>query len=200
MPGAVRELSAGEWEDMRDSYDRRLGPDAGRIAEIEARERGGPADREERAARITGDRVGGIRAALKGAGRGRTLADAAQRATGDARALGDLYRDQGESLATVMSEWSGEGAERKKLREALAATARNLERARGSLVQATETAEAMSASAARSGVLQKMGGVEAEASNAADRLKARWQRERAMRDREREQRERSAAERERGVR
>src|SRR5712692_7422105 len=98
---AVPDALAGEWEKMRESYDNTLRTHEKRIAEIEAKERGVPADQEERADKITRDRITGIRASLKGGGKGKSLADAAEKAPGDARALVDLYREQSGYLDIV---------------------------------------------------------------------------------------------------
>jgi hypothetical protein len=85
---------AGEWENMRESYDNKLKAHAKRIAEIEARERGVPADQEKRAEKITRDRISGIKGSLKsGGGKARSLASAAERAPRDAKALIDVSRE-----------------------------------------------------------------------------------------------------------
>ena len=81
------------------------------------------------------------------------------------------------------------------LREALAALPKNLERASANLERAIEVAETTTMRVSESGVLEKVGRIEAE-----EKERARWQREQATRERERLQREREAAERERGVR
>ena len=193
-------VAAGEWENMRASYDSKLRAHAKRIAEIEARERGVPEDQEKRADKITRDRLTGIKASLKGGGKARSLADAAERASGDARALADVYREQGEYLDTVTSEWGAEGAARRKLRESLASLQKNLERANANLARAIEVAETTAMHVPQSGVPEKVARIEAEAKEAGDRLTARWQLERAAREREQLQREREAAERARGVR
>jgi len=192
---AVPDGLAGEWETMRESYDNKLRAHAKRIAEIEARERAGPADQEKRADKITRDRIAGFTGSLKGGGKARSLADTAERASGDARALIDVYREQGEYLAIVMSEWRAEGAERRKVRESIATLPKNLERANANLARAIEVAETTTMDVPRSGVLEKAARIEAEAKE-----RARWQHERAARERERQQREREAAERERVVR
>jgi hypothetical protein len=186
---------AGEWETMRESYDNTLRAHAKRIAEIEARERGLPADREKRADKITRDRITGIKASLKGGGKARSLAEAAERASGGAGALIDVHREQGEYLDIVVSEWRGEGSERRMLRESSAALAKNLERANARLARVIEIAETTTMRVPQSGVLEKVARIEA-----AEKERARWQREQAARERERLQREREAAERERGVR
>jgi hypothetical protein len=192
---AVPDGLAGEWETLREGYDNTLRAHAKRIAEIEARERGVPADPEKRAEKITRDRITGIKGSLKGGGKARSLADTAERASGDARAFIDVDREQGAYLDIVMSEWRAEGAERRILREALATLAKNLERAKTNLARAIEVAETTTLRVPQSGVLEKVGRIEA-----AEKERARWQREQATRERERLQREREAAERERGVR
>ncbi|HWN91214.1 MAG TPA: hypothetical protein VNQ15_07375, partial [Verrucomicrobiae bacterium] len=192
---AVPDGLAGEWENMRESYDNTLRAHAKRIAEIEARERGVPVDPEKRAEKITRDRITGIKGSLKGGGKARSLADAAERASGDARAVIDVDREQGAYLDIVMSEWRAEGAERRKLRESIAALRKSLERANADLATAIEVAETTTMRVPQSGVLEKVARIEAEAKE-----RARWQHERAARERERQQREREAAERERGVR
>ena len=192
---AVADGLAGEWENMGERYDSTLRAEAKRIAEIEARERGVPADQEKRADKITRDRITAIKGSLKGGGRARSLADAAERASGDARALIDVYREQGEYLDIVMSEWRTEGVERRKLRESTATLQKSLERANASLTRAIEVAETTTMRVRQSGVLEKVARMEEEA-----KARARWQREQAARERERQQREREAAERERSGR
>jgi hypothetical protein len=183
----------GEWENMRDSYDTKLRTHAKRIAEIEARERG--PDQEKRADKITRDRITGIKGALKGGGKARGLAETAEKASGDARSLIDVSREQGEYLDIVIGEWGTEGAERKKLRESIATLPKNLESANANLARAIEDAETTTTRVPRSGVLEKVARIEA-----AEKERARWLREQATLERERQQRERGAAERERGVR
>jgi len=192
---AVPDGLAGEWETMRENYDSKLRAQAKRITEIEARERGAPADPEKRADKITRDRITGIRSSLKGGGKARSLADTAERASGGARALSDVSREQGEYLDVVLGEWGAEGAERRKLRESTATLQKNLERANASLARVIEVAETTTMLVSQSGVLEKVGWLEAR-----EKERARWQRDQATRDRERQQREREAAERERGVR
>lgn len=186
---------AGEWENMRESYDNKLRTHAKRIAEIEARERGVPADQEKRAEKITRDRITGIKGSLKGGGKARSLAETAEKASGDVRALIDVYREQGEYLDIVISEWGTEGAERKKLRESIATLQKNLESANANLARAIEVAQTTTTRVPRSGVLEKVARIEA-----AEKERTRWLREQAALERERQQRERGAAERERGVR
>jgi hypothetical protein len=186
---------AGEWESMRESYDNKLRTHAKRIAEVEARERGVSADQEKRADKITRDRITGIKGSLKGGGKARGLAEAAEKASGDARALIDVSREQGEYLDIVISEWGTEGAERKKLRESIATLQKTLESANANLARAIEVAEATTRRVPESGLPEKVGRIEA-----AEKERARWLREQAALERERQQRERGAAERERGVR
>ena len=186
---------AGEWENMRESHDNKLRPHAKRIAEIEARERGAPANQEKRADKITRDRITGIKTSLKGGGKARSLADTAEKASGDARALIELSREQGEHLDSVMSEWRAEGAERRKLRESFATVSKNFERTSVNLARAIEVVETTTVLGSQSGVLEKIARLEAQAKE-----RAKWQLDQATRERERLQREREAAERERGVR
>jgi len=186
---------AGEWESIRESYDNKLKANAKRIGEIEARERGVPADQEKRADKITRDRISGIKGSLKGGGKARSLAETAEKASGDARASIDVYREQGEYLDIVTSEWGTEGSERKKLRESIATLQKNLESANASLARAIEGADATVRRVLESGLPEKAGRIEA-----AEKERARWLREQAALERERQLRERSAAERERGVR
>jgi hypothetical protein len=195
IPGAW----AGEWDNMRENYDNKLRPHAKRIAEIEAREREGSGDPEKRATKITRDRIAGTSASLKG-GKARTLGDTAERAAGNASALADVYREQDAYLGIATSEWGADGAERKKLRESMASAQKNLERAGADLAMAVEAAETTVTRVPRSGVLEQVARLEAEAKEVGDRLRAIWQQEQAARERERLQRERAAAERERGVR
>jgi hypothetical protein len=192
---AVSDAPAGEWEKIRESYDNALRTYEKRIGEIEAKERGIP-DQEQRADKITRDKVAAIRGSLKGGGKGKSLADAAEKASGDARALPDLSREQGEYLDVVTSEWGAEGAERKKLREALATAQKNLERVNANLAR---TAKATTAGAKPSDLLEKTARIEALVNEASQRLKARWQLEQSARERETKQREREAAERARGA-
>src|SRR5215510_15277244 len=110
---------AGEWENIRERYDNVLRAHEKRIKEIEAKESGIP-DPQQRATKITSDKLGSARASLKGGGKGLSLVQAADRASGDPRALADLYREQSAYLDAVTSEWGAERAERKKLREAVA--------------------------------------------------------------------------------
>ena len=187
---------ADEWERMRESYDNKLKAYAKRITEIEARERGLPADQEKRADKITRDRISRMKSSLKGGGgKARSLANAAERAPRDAKALVELSREQGEYLDIVMSEWRADGTERRKLRGLITTLAKNLEHARANLARATEVAEATTRRVPDSGLPEKVGRIEA-----AEKERARWLREQATLERERQQRERSAAERERGVR
>jgi hypothetical protein len=187
---AVSVAVAGEWDSIRESYDNALRANEKRIKEIEAKESGIP-DPQQRADKITSDKAGSARTSVKGSGKGRSLVQAADRASGDASALPDLYREQSEYLTVVTSEWGAEGAERKKLREALAGSQKNLERANASLANATKATEGV----VPSDVLEKAAQIEATVNEAAERLRARWQLEQAAREREAKQREREAAER-----
>jgi len=161
---------------------------------------GESADQEKRADKITRDRITGIKGSLKSGGKTRSLADTAERASGDARALIDVYREHGDYLDIVMSEWGTEGVERRKLRESIAALQKSLGHANADLATAIEIAETTTMRVPQSGVLEKVARIEAGASEARQLLSARWERERAVREREREQREREATDRARGLR
>ena len=129
---------------MRESYDTKLRAHEKRITEIEAKGRGVSADPEKRADGITRDRVAEIRASLKGGGgAAKRLAELAEKAPGDAKALVDVYKGQSEHLDVVTREWGADGAERKKLREAIAALQKNLALISTSLAMAAEAAGAM---------------------------------------------------------
>jgi hypothetical protein len=200
---AVPDAFTVELERMRESYDSTLRAHEKRIREIEAKGRGASADPEKRADGITRDRAADIRASMKGGGgAGKRLAELAEKASVDAKAWVDVYRGQSEHLDTVTREWGADGAERKKLREASTALQRNLALTRTNLAVAAETAEAMKTQVQESGVLEKVARIEAGASEARERLSARWERERIVRERERErrEREREAGERARGLR
>ena len=192
---AVSDAPAGEWEQIRESYDNALRTYEKRIGEIEAKERGIP-DQQQRADKITRDKITSVRTSLKVGGKGKSLADAAEKASGDAKALPDLSREQGEYLDVVTNEWGGQGAERKKHRDAMAAVQKNLERANANMVKAAKAAT--SSSAQSSDVLEKATRIDAAVTEAGDRFRARWQLEQAAREREAKQREREAAERARG--
>lgn len=165
---AIPDGRAGEWETLRDRQESTLKAHARRLAEIEARAAG--PDQFRRAEKITRDRITASEGPLKGAGaRARSLED--------------------------MNEWRGEGAERRKLREALATGQKNFEGANARLGSTIEVAEATALRVPRSGVAEKVGRIEAEA-----KARASWQREQDRLERERQQRDRAAAERERGLR
>jgi hypothetical protein len=191
---AVSDALAGEEEKIRENYDNALRTYEKRIGEIEATERG-VLDQQQRADKITRDKVASVRTSLRGSGKGKSLADAAEKASSDARAMADLYREQSEYLVT--SEWGAQGAERKKLREAMATVQKNFELFNANLARA---AKETSASVKPSDVLEKATRIDSAVSEAGERLRARWQLEQAARERESQQRERQAAERARGAR
>jgi len=198
---AVMGALAGELEKMRESYDSKLKAHEKRILEIEAKGRGASANPEKRADGITRERIADIRASSKaGAGATRRLAELGERASADAKALVGLYKGQSEHLDVVTGEWGADGTERKRLREAIIALQKNLGLARANVAMATEAAGEMKTRVEQSGVLEKVARIEAVASEARERLSARWEHERAAREREREQREREAADRARGLR
>ena len=95
----------------------------------------------------------------------------------------------------VRRQDKAEGAERRRLRESIAALRKSFERANADLATAIEVAETTTMRVPQSGVLEKVARIEA-----AEKERARWLRAQAALDRERQQRERGAAERERGVR
>jgi hypothetical protein len=196
VPGA----GASEWDRMRERQRDALRAAEGRIAEIESKERAGPADREKLADKITRDRIARVRASLKSGGESRRLVDAAERGSKEAKALVDVYEGQDELVVAVTREWGANGAERRKLREARATLQRELELIKRNLALAIEALGATAARVPESGILERLARSETAASEVGERLSARWQREYAAREREREQREREAAARERGVR
>lgn len=183
-----------EWNNIRENYARTIRSNKKRIADIAAREGGVSSDEETRAAKITQDRVAGIKSSLKDGAKGKSLAQMAEKAASEARTLSQLYKAQDEYLGTVTSEWAG-GAERKNLQEANTALQKNLEVIDSHLAKVTEAARAASTLVQQSGVLEKAVRSEAAAREAGERLRARWERDRAALMREREQREREAGER-----
>ena len=198
---AVPDALAVELDRMRESYDTKLRAHQKRITEIEAKGRGASADPEKRADGITRDRLADVRASLKGdGGAARRLVELAEKASRDGKALVDVYRGQSEYLDVVTREWGADGAERKKLREAITAMQKSLALVNANLGMAAEAAAAVQIAVPQSGVLEKVARIEAGATETRERLSARWERERAVREREREQREREAGERARGLR
>jgi hypothetical protein len=191
---AARPAAAGDWETLRDNYDGALKTYARRIAEIEARERT-IQDPTKRADKIARDRIASLDPALKNGPRPRSLAEAAERAAADPKALPEVSRLLGEYLDGTGAEWQADGAERRKMRDALAALQKSLDRAGVSLDRVGEVAAATKRRVPQSGVPAKIAHMEAEA-----KARATWQQEQATRDRELKERERKAAERERGVR
>lgn len=199
---AAPDALAVDLDRMRESYDTKLRAHQKRITEIEARGRGASADPGKRADGITRDRLAEIRASLKGdGGAAKRLTELAEKASRDGKALLDVYRGQSEYLDVVTREWGADGTERKKLREAITAMQKNLALIDTHLGTVAEAAAAMKTGVQQSGgALEKVARIEAGASEARERLSARWERERLMREREREQREREAGERARGLR
>lgn len=191
--GAVADAPAGELEQLRDSYEGALKTYEKRISDIEAKERG-IADPLQRADKITRDKITSVRTSLRSSGKGKSLADAAEKASGDPKALADLTRDQGEYLDVAKGDWGPDGPERKKHRDATAVVQKNLERASANLMKAAKAPAAVGTPEA----LEKAAQVEATLVEAGERVKARWQLEQAARERETKQREREAAERSRG--
>ena len=104
---AVPDALAVELDRMRESYDSKLRAHQRRITEIEAKGRGASADPGKRADGITRDRLAELRASLKGdGGPARRLAELAEKASADGKALVDVYRGQSELLDVVTA--SGE--------------------------------------------------------------------------------------------
>ena len=178
----VSDAVPGEWDTIRESYENALKANEKRIQEIVAKERGD---------KITRDKVASMRASLKGDRTGKSLAEAAEKASDDPGALADLSREQSKYLDAVMSDWGAEGAERKRLREATAAAQKGIERVNANLTRAAKAISRVHSSEA----LEKAAQIEAAVNEAGERLRARWQLEQAARERESKQREREAAER-----
>jgi hypothetical protein len=132
-------------------------------------------------------------------GTGKRLAEISEKASTDRRALTELYRMQDGYVDRATGEWR-DGAERKKLQEAIGLLQRNTDRINFSLRMATEAAEALSTRIRRSGLLERIAQLEIAAQEAGARLAGRWELERAARAREREQRERESGERARAQR
>jgi len=179
-----------ELDAIRSNYESALKTNEKRIQEIEARERG-IADPQQRAEKITQDKVAALRNSLKGDRMGKVLADAADKAANDPSAMADLSKESSKYLDAALSDWGAEGPERKRLREAMADAQKNVESINANLTRAagaTATAPAVDA-------LEKAARIEGAVNEAADRLQARWQREQAARERDAQQREREAAER-----
>jgi hypothetical protein len=178
---------ADEWQGLRERYEGALKSNEKRIQEITD---------QERAEKATRERITSARNALKSGGKGRALADAAEKTASDARAFSDLSRDQGEYLDTVTRELGPEGGERKKQREAVGTVQKNFERASASQKKAATTP----APVMPPDVLDQTAQIEAAVTEAGDRLRARWQLQQATRERESKEREREAGERARGLR
>ena len=186
--GGLSHAVSDELDVIRSNYESTLKANEKRIQEIEARERG-MADPQQRAEKITQDKVAALRNSLKGDRTGKVLADAADKAANDPSAMADLAKESSKYLDAALSDWSAEGSERKRLREAMAAAQQNVESINANLTRAAgATVPAVDA-------LEKAARIEGAVNEAADRLQARWQREQAAREREAQQREREAAER-----
>jgi len=188
--GGLSHAVSDELDVIRSNYESTLKANEKRIQEIEARERG-MADPQQRAEKITQDKVAALRNSLKGDRTGRVLADAADKAANDPSAMADLSKESSKYLDAALSDWGAEGPERKRLREAMADAQKNVESINANLTRAagaTATAPAVDA-------LEKAARIEGAVNEAADRLQARWQREQAARERDAQQREREAAER-----
>ena len=185
---------SGELETVRSNYESALKANEKRIQEVEAKERGIP-DPQQRAEKITRDKVAAARAALKGGGTGKSLPEPAEKVSGDPTALAELSREQSKYLDAATSDWGADGPERKRMRDATAATQKNIERVNASLTRAAKSVASLQASDS----LETAARIEAAVNEAGNRLRARWQLEQAARERETKQREREAAERARGT-
>jgi hypothetical protein len=189
-----------EWARIRQNYEQAIRAHQEHIRVIEAKERRLSGDPLRRAETLTRDAIAGAKAALQGGGKGKGLAEAAEKALGQASTLAAMDNVQAEYLASAGAEWGTRGAERKQLQEAGAELQKNIGLIHSHLGSVMEAARAMSTSVQQSGVLEKAAQGEAAAKEAGARLSARWELERAAREREREQREREAGERTRGGR
>jgi hypothetical protein len=184
----ISDAVSDELDVIRGNYESALKANEKRIQEIEARERG-IADPQQRAEKITQDKVGALRSALKGDRTGKVLADAADKAANDPNAMADLSKESSKYLDAALSDWGAGGAERRRLREAMAASQKNIEGIDANLTRAAK------ATVPSSDALEKAARIEAAVNEAGERLRARWQLEQAAREREAKQREREAAER-----
>jgi hypothetical protein len=181
-----------EWEEVRADQERAIRDNQKRLAEISVR--AGEPDVDTRTEKIIRERVGMANAFLRGDVKGQILAQTAESAGRDREGLAGLYTAQSEYLDRAIGNW-GRGTERENLQKAISLLQRNMERTKSHLARATEAAEAISTSPGRSAVLDKVGQIETAVKEAGERLSARWESERAMRERERQQREREAGER-----
>jgi hypothetical protein len=186
----ISDAVSDELDAVRGNYESALKANEKRIQEIEGRERG-IADPQQRAEKITRDKVAALRNSLKGDRTGKVLADAADKAANDPSAMADLSKEASKYLDAALSDWGAGGAERKRLREAVAASQKNIERIDANLARAARATATVQSSEA----LEKAARIEAAVNEAGDRLRARWQLEQAAREREAKQREREAAER-----
>jgi len=184
----ISDAVSDELDVIRGNYESALKANEKRIQEIEARERG-IADPQQRAEKITQDKVTALRSALKGDRTGKVLADAADKAANDPNAMADLSKESSKYLDAALSDWGAGGAERRRLREAMTASQKNIEGIDANLTRAAK------ATVPSSDALEKAARIEAAVNEAGERLRARWQLEQAAREREAKQREREAAER-----
>ena len=133
--GGGSEAPASEWDEIRESYNSALRTHEKRIGEIEAKERGMP-DREHRADKITRDRGRVDPRVPEGGRKGQEPGRGGRESDPRSQGAGRPVREQGEYLDVVTNEWGSEGAERKKLRDAMAAVQKNLERINANLTRA----------------------------------------------------------------
>jgi hypothetical protein len=186
----ITDAMSDELDAIRGNYESVLKANEKRIQEIEARERG-IADPQQRAGKITRDKIAALRNSLKGDRTGKVLADVADKAANDPSAMADLSRESSKYLDAALSDWGADSTERKRLREAMAASEKNIQSINANLTRAARATATVQAADA----LEKAARIEAAVNEAGDRLRARWQLEQAAREREAKQREREAAER-----
>jgi hypothetical protein len=197
----VSSASGGEWESLRDRYDKTPKAHAARIAEIEGRPRAPASGSIARADKLTRDRIAGVRGSQRGDGKARQLADAAERVSrGAGGGLEELSRAQAVHVDLELREWGADGPARRELRESMARLQANLERSKASQASAVDVAVAAARTMPESGASEVLARVETGVQEAGDRIRARWLNQQAALERERVERERAAAERARGLR
>jgi hypothetical protein len=189
---AVPDGLAGEWE----TCVKATTTSSGLLPSGSPKSRQGSAGfrRIRRRDKITRDRIVGIVGPLKGGGKAISLADTTERASGDARALIDVYREHGDYLDIVMSEWGTEGVEWRKLRESIAALQKSLGHANADLRRRSRLPRRRPCACRSRACSRRSPGSRPRQKSERDGRTS------GSRERERQQKEREAAERERGVR
>ena len=199
MPAAASAQSAGaagsrseiegEWKAIGEKYERRIAEQQRRITRIA--ERGGPGRNEGRAANGAGDRVAALVPSMKRDGDGKRLAQLAEEAMRDPAKLAELYKAQEGYLETMVGQWGEDGLERKQTQDALTAIQKNIEESKLSFERASEAIASAATLIRQSGLLDKAARTGTAAKEANERLNARWERERDMREREAAERARA---------